>query len=159
MGVREMQGIHLTHLRSRRTTVLVVADDLAVLTMIRGSLMAGGCRVLVANTSEGALRLLCRDDLRINVALLDVGASEGPGELAGALSSVRPNIRLLYVSGSVDEEFVRIQLLDERAWFQPKPFGPDGLPGAVREALQKPATLASGAATAHTTTMSVCAMI
>jgi len=148
-----------TRQKGRRTTVLVVDDDPAVLVTIRGILEAGDYRVLVADNRQDAAQLAGLEHMHVDLALLNTGMTATAAvEVAEALVSARPGIRLLYVSGFVDDEFVRIKLLDRDAGFAPKPFGPDGLSGAVQEALQEAATQAQGGTKARVKTMSGSAM-
>jgi two-component system cell cycle sensor histidine kinase/response regulator CckA len=149
-----------TRQKGRRTTVLVVVDDPTVLVTIRGILEAGDYRVLVADNHQDAVQLARLEHMRVDLALLNTGMTAAAAiELAEALVSARPGIRLLYLSGFVDNEFVRIKLLDQDTGFAPKPFGPDGLPGAVQEALQEPATQVQVGAKARVKTMSGSALL
>jgi len=61
-------------------TVLVVEDDVLVRLVIAGYLRDCGYRVLEAASGEEALRLLQRDDARVDVVLTDV---EMPGQMDG----------------------------------------------------------------------------
>lgn len=61
-------------------TVLVVEDDVLVRLVIAGYLRECGYRVIEAASADEAVRLLQRDDLRIDVVLTDV---EMPGTMDG----------------------------------------------------------------------------
>ena len=129
-----------------RGTILVVDDDPAVLVLIQTILTAADYRVLLASEREDAVRMATQKHLRIDLALLDVRM---PGMSATALAdeimTIRPNVRVLFMSGFVDEEIIRIKLLDQYAGFLAKPFRSDGLLRALRHAMEAPAAAGWGA--------------
>ena len=53
-------------------TILVVDDDLSVLTVIKCMLENGDYNLLLAHSAESALRMVERDDLTIDLMLIDV---------------------------------------------------------------------------------------
>jgi two-component system, cell cycle sensor histidine kinase and response regulator CckA len=130
-----------------RGTILVADDDSAILVLIRTILTAAGYRVLLACGGEDAIRLAGQKHLRIDANLLDIHM---PGmraaELANEVRSLRPKVPILFMSGLVDDEIIRIRLLDEYAGFLPKPLRADCLLGAVRQAMAAPASDGCGAA-------------
>ena len=122
------------------TTILVVDDDYTVLVTIQRILAQANYRVLVADEREHALRLASLRHLNIDLALLDIRMPGMPAtDLAERLVSIRPNLRVVYMSGFVDEEIIRIKLHGQQVGFITKPFLRDGLINAVREALEAPA--------------------
>ena len=124
---------------TNRGTVLIVDDDPAVLILIQTILMAAGYRVLLAAERADAVRMARQKHIRIDLVLLDVrmpGVS-GTG-LADEILSFRPNTRVLWMSGFVDEEFIRVKLLDGYAGFLSKPLRRDGLLQAVEQAIRTP---------------------
>ena len=117
-------------------TVLTVDDERAVSVLIHTILTAAGYRVLTAGNGADAIRLAGLKHLHIDVALLDVHMPGiRPPELADELCLLRPDIRILFMSGMVDDEVIRIRMLNAYAGFLPKPFRPDGLLRAVRQAM------------------------
>lgn len=93
-----------------RGTVLIVDDDPAVLILIHSMLTAAGYRVLHARGRADAVRLAWQKHIRIDLVLLDVYLPGVSGtELAEEILSIRPDIRVLWMSGFVDEGFIRIQ--------------------------------------------------
>jgi two-component system cell cycle sensor histidine kinase/response regulator CckA len=120
-----------------RGTVLIVDDDPAVLILIQCILTAADYRVLVAAERAGALRVVQQKHIHIDLALLDVCVPGVSGtELADELLAIRPNIRVLWMSGFVDEEFIRVKLVDESATFLQKPLHRHDLLVAVEQALE-----------------------
>jgi two-component system cell cycle sensor histidine kinase/response regulator CckA len=122
-----------------RGTVLVVDDDPAVLVLIQNMLLAADYRVLLAAERADAVRMAQQKHVHIDVVLLDVRMPGVSGtELADELLSVRPGIRMLWMSGFVDEEFIRVKLIDGYAGFLSKPLRRDGLLLAVQQAIEAP---------------------
>jgi FixJ family two-component response regulator len=76
--------------------------------------------------------------------LLDVRVPGVSGtELADEILSIRPNIPVLWMSGFVDDEIIRVKLLDEYAGFLSKPFHGDDLLLAARQAIEAARSSAS----------------
>jgi len=57
-------------------------------------------------------------------------------ELADRLAPVRPDMKVLYVSGYTDEAISHHGVLDAGTALLPKPFAPEALARTVREVLQ-----------------------
>jgi len=119
-----------------RGTVLVVDDDPAILVLIQNILAAANYRVMAAVERADALHLAEQKNVHIDVALIDVCMPGVRGsEFAVELRRIRPDIRLLWMSGIVDQEFVRIRLTDASAGFLPKPLQRAGLLSAIEQAV------------------------
>jgi DNA-binding NarL/FixJ family response regulator len=61
----------------------------------------------------------------------------GGRQLADRLAAVRPEIKVLFMSGYVDDAAVRHNIRESAAAFLPKPFTPDALARKVREVLDR----------------------
>jgi DNA-binding NtrC family response regulator len=123
-------------IEGHRETILIVDDDPAVLVLIQTILVAAGYRVLPTTERADAVRMARQKHIHIDLALLDVRLPGVAGtELADEILSIRPDVRVLWMSGFVDEEFVRVKLVDGYAGFLPKPLRRDGLLSAVEEAI------------------------
>jgi two-component system cell cycle sensor histidine kinase/response regulator CckA len=121
-------------------TILVAEDEPSVRRLASKVLIAAGYRVLEAENGVDALRVARAWDAPIDLLLSDVVMPEmGGGELWGAISQERPDLRVLFMSGYTDDDTVRIGILQERYQFLPKPFGQQGLLAAVRDALGRTA--------------------
>jgi len=119
-------------------TILVVDDDASVLVLIQAILTAAGYRVLLATESEGAIRLASQKHLHIDMAMLDVHIPGVEGTaLADQILALRPEVPVLWISGFVDDEFIRIKLLDGYAGFLPKPLRRNDLIAAVQQILSE----------------------
>ena len=125
-----------------RETVLLVEDQAEVRRYAAEVLSALGYRVIQAEGAGQAL-LLCEKASRpIDLLLTDVVMPLLNGkELASRLKPLQPGIRVLYMSGYADDSITRNDLLEQGAHFIEKPFGPNQLAEAVRNALdtQNPA--------------------
>ena len=120
-------------------TVLLVEDAAAVRAVARQVLQRQGYRVLEAADGEDALYLAARHQGTIDLVLTDVVMPRAGGrELAERLLAVRPDTRVLYMSGYTDDSVVRHGILAGGVAYLQKPFSPEGLARKVREVLDAP---------------------
>jgi len=118
-------------------TILVVDDDLSVLGVIKCMLECGDYNVLMAHSAETALRMAERNDLTIDLMLIDVIMPDISGpDLAESILTMRPHLKVLFMSGCTDSEVVRVKILDRALGFLPKPFTSDGLLERVQKVLE-----------------------
>jgi two-component system cell cycle sensor histidine kinase/response regulator CckA len=117
-------------------TILLVEDEEQVRTVARIILLRQGYRVIEKRTPADAF-LHCRHNPeRIDLLLTDVvmPLMSGP-ELARRLQQMRPELKVLYMSGYTDDNVVRHGVqLGETAFLQ-KPFTSASLARKVRDAL------------------------
>ena len=117
-------------------TVLLVEDEEVVRGLARQILEDAGYRVLVAQQGEEAIRLCIEDAKEIHLLLTDVVMPGAGGkEVADRLGSLRPGIKVLFMSGYTDEAIVHHGVLDSNVKFIQKPFSPAALARKVREVL------------------------
>jgi len=120
-------------------TVLLVEDAAAVRAVAGQVLQRQGYRVLEASDGEDALHLAARYQGTIDLVLTDVVMPRAGGrELAERLLTVRPDTRVLYMSGYTDDSVVRHGILEGGVAYLQKPFSPEGLARKVREVLDAP---------------------
>ena len=62
---------------------------------------------------------------------------QGP-DLAERVLALRPNVKVLLMSGYADSDVVQVKVLDHNLGFRPKPFTSDGLLETVERALSVP---------------------
>jgi len=120
-------------------TVLLAEDDPLLLPLARDVLKRLGYTVLEARTPADAMAVAQAHNGIIHLLVSDVVMPGESGlQLARRLLEVRPNLRVLYISGYSDEAIVRHGLLDPGTTFLQKPFSPAALARKVRELLDAP---------------------
>ena len=118
-------------------TVLVVEDEDGVRELVRQILVEHGHAVLTARHGRDALLLAERYERPIELLVTDVVMPEmGGGELVERLTALRPDLKVLYISGYTNEEVLRRGVPGMEASFLHKPFTSEGLMRRVREALE-----------------------
>jgi two-component system cell cycle sensor histidine kinase/response regulator CckA len=122
-----------------RETVLLVEDARRVREVVREILEMNGYEVLEARQGEQAIEISAQHSGPIHLLVTDVVMPEMSGrELAQRLTLLRPDMRVLYMSGYTDDAIVRHGVLDAGMAFIAKPFTPDGLASKVRQVLDAP---------------------
>jgi PAS domain S-box-containing protein len=124
-------------------TILVVEDQDAVSTVIRGALRLAGYHVIVAVDGSQALEILGSQPGTVDLAIVDVIMPDMRGpELARRLRLLRPGTKVLFISGYTEGAFVASEALPPGTWFLRKPFTPETLTAKVRDAIdaEKPAS-------------------
>jgi two-component system, cell cycle sensor histidine kinase and response regulator CckA len=117
-------------------TILVVEDDGAVRQMIREVLEESGYTVLDADHAAQALAICRIHSGAINLVLTDLIMPAVNGrELAELIKPLRPEAKVLYMSGYTDHGIVHQGVLEEGIAFLQKPFEPSALRRKVRETL------------------------
>jgi two-component system cell cycle sensor histidine kinase/response regulator CckA len=117
-------------------TILLVEDDQAVRALTRRLLEEKGYKVLEASGSQAAIAIAESAEQPIDLLLTDVVMPEmGGSDLASRLVTLRPGIKVLYMSGYTDDAVVRHGLVAEGATFLQKPFTPERLAQKVSETL------------------------
>jgi two-component system, cell cycle sensor histidine kinase and response regulator CckA len=117
-------------------TVLVVEDDPRVREVAVRSLRAGGYRVLAARDGRDALDVTARTPVPVDLLVTDVIMPGLSGRaVAEELRRGHPDLRVLYVSGYVDDAIGQNGVLDATIEFLPKPFTATSLLARVRAVL------------------------
>jgi two-component system cell cycle sensor histidine kinase/response regulator CckA len=119
-----------------RETILVVEDDPSVRGLVQEALRLSGYEVLVARHGIEALLTGAKHLGPIHLLLTDVAMPQMSGpEVAEKLTIVRPEIKVLYMSGYPDHPtFEQGEVTRDTAFLQ-KPFTPNVLTRKVRELL------------------------
>jgi signal transduction histidine kinase len=124
--------------RSVVETVLLAEDEVAIRALVREILRQNGYRVLEASDAEHALRLCREHDGHIHLLLTDVVMPMMSGrELAERAAALRPDLKVLYMSGYTDNMVVHHGVDARDAGFLQKPFTPGVLARKVRDILDR----------------------
>jgi two-component system cell cycle sensor histidine kinase/response regulator CckA len=117
-------------------TVLLVEDNVMVRGMTTAVLKELGYTVLVAETPQNALSLCESKDTTIDLLMTDVVMPEMNGtELRDKIRAIRPEIKVLFMSGYTSNVIVHRGVLGEGVQFVQKPFSMHDLARKVREAI------------------------
>jgi signal transduction histidine kinase len=123
-------------LASGSETILLVEDEAEVRTLAVAILRRCGYHVLDAPNGPDALELCAQYPTTIHLLLTDVVMPRMSGpELAERLGRVRPETKVLFMSGYTDDAVVRHGILEARMAFIQKPIMPDPLARRVRDVL------------------------
>ena len=118
----------------QQTTVLLVEDDGGVRHLIRYMLLKGGYQVYETSDPREAARIC--ETVPVNLLLTDMVMPEVNGrDLAARLSKTREGLRVLYMSGYIDDSILPYRLLDPGFHFIRKPFSAARLYRKIEEIL------------------------
>src|SRR5229473_2598307 len=119
-------------------TVLVVEDEAPVRSVARQVLERHGYTVLEAPSAEAALDIVTRYSGAIHLLLTDVVMPGLNGrELANRLAGLRPDAKVIFMSGYTDDAVTRHGVLEPGSAYVQKPFTPDAIARKVREVLDR----------------------
>ncbi|MCD6200157.1 MAG: response regulator [Deltaproteobacteria bacterium] len=117
-------------------TVLIVEDNDALRDITKKILQKYGYRVLEAENGEKALNISETHEGPIHLLLTDVVMPGMSGsDLSEKLQSIRPETRVIYMSGYTDNAIVHHGILRQDINFIEKPFSPESLGKKVRQVL------------------------
>jgi PAS domain S-box-containing protein len=118
-------------------TILLVEDEELLRKPIREIMEMNGYHVLEAGDAEEALKLVEDYGEAIDLLLTDVVMPGLNGrELAEQLLALRPNLRVLFMSGYTNNMVVHQGILEEGLAFLEKPFTPEALAVKIRQVLR-----------------------
>jgi two-component system cell cycle sensor histidine kinase/response regulator CckA len=125
-------------------TVLLVEDEEQLRTLAKDILEESGYAVLEAANGFEGLRICKEFSARIDLMITDVVMPLMSGrELAEQVVVLRPETKVLYMSGYTNDSVVRHGVLEEHVLFLQKPFTPTTLALKVREVLDEAPDLSS----------------
>ncbi|HEX8984339.1 MAG TPA: response regulator [Bryobacteraceae bacterium] len=129
----------------KRETILLVDDEPQVVSLVREMLVRDGYTVFGAADGKEALEFVEKNETQFELLLTDIVMPGLNGrELADRLKSMRPGLRVLYMSGFMKEAILKyygISIIGIP--FLQKPFTRDTLGRKVREVLDAPAAEAA----------------
>jgi PAS domain S-box-containing protein len=130
------RGPSAADVRRGEETLLLVEDEEDVRNLARDVLVESGYTVLAVTGADEAVRICEEHDGPISLLLSDVVMPKVSGpQLAARLLDLRPDLRVLYMSGYTDEAIVHHGVLEPGTMFIEKPFTPESLSGKVRDVL------------------------
>jgi CheY-like chemotaxis protein len=119
-------------------TIMVVEDEEGVLSLIRLALGSVGYKVLETRDPQKAVAICADYDGPVHLLLTDVVMPKMPGPaVAQKVAALRPDIKVLYMSGYTDDAIVHHGVLSEDMPFIQKPFSPLALRQKIREVLDR----------------------
>ncbi|MHB8527473.1 MAG: hybrid sensor histidine kinase/response regulator [Candidatus Acidiferrales bacterium] len=123
--------------RRRTETVLIAEDEPAVRELACEFLRAAGYNVLTAADGEEALGIAARLQQPIHALVTDIVLPKlrGP-ELAECMKKLRPDVKIVYMSGYLEHDKKAAQFLEEGAFLQ-KPYTRDALVSKVDQILRR----------------------
>jgi DNA-binding NtrC family response regulator len=117
-------------------TILLVDDEAYIRELVGAILAVEGYHVLEASDGEDALKVGNAYGQKIHLLLTDVVMSPmGGGELVKRIMPLRPDLKVLYISGFPDDPAVRFGLDTRQVAFLAKPFSPKVLVRTIRSIL------------------------
>lgn len=120
-------------------TILVVDDDDMIRSISCRVLRENGYTVLEARSGREAIEHAERHDGVIDAAVTDVVMPGMTGrELSERLASLRPEMRIMFMSGYADDAIMQHAVLDNGVVLLNKPFTPGKLLQKLREVLTAP---------------------
>jgi len=118
-------------------TILLVEDEPAVRQSEREFLLLNGYLVLEASDGEDALHLVAGFNGPIHLMISDVVMPRiGGAKLAERLRSLRPDLKVLFVSGYAEATVLRQEGIDLATGFLQKPFSLKTLARKIREVIE-----------------------
>ncbi len=125
-------------------TILVVEDESSIRSAVQRGLERLGYKVLLASNGEEGLEVFCLDAADIDLVLTDVVMPKMTGtQLYQALQKVRPDVKVLFMSGYTMRSGLDSAALDPSLPLLRKPWTLGQLASAIRELLdQRARTLA-----------------
>ncbi|WP_170923766.1 ATP-binding protein [Desulfocicer vacuolatum] len=117
-------------------TILLVEDDAPIRNLCLKMLREFGYNVLEASSGKVALEILQENFQRVDLMITDVIMSGmGGEELVLKVREFYPHIKILYISGHIDNVIRHCDLFKKREVFLEKPFTPQELAKKIRELL------------------------
>jgi DNA-binding NtrC family response regulator len=119
-------------------TVLVVEDDQSLRSIIAQALKRQGYKILEAADGVEGVVLFDKNKQEIDLTVTDIVMPRMSGfELTDLLKPLRPQMKVLYMSGYADHAGLIERNLNPGGNFIPKPFSLEDLSSKVSEILEK----------------------
>jgi two-component system cell cycle sensor histidine kinase/response regulator CckA len=120
-----------------KKTILVVDDEAEIRKLVSAMLTPLGYRIILADTGEHAVKVFRKQAKDIDLLLTDVVAPGMAGPtLADQLTELKPDLRVLFMSGYDNRQVVQKYVVERGSLLLPKPFTVKQLKEKVEEALR-----------------------
>ena len=117
-------------------TVLLVEDEKMVRELTERILIEFGYKVLVAENGEEAKKIFEKNKDRIQIIVTDIVMPGISGrDMVVQLSKIKPDVKVLYISGYSDEAILHQNKIDSGSEFLQKPFNAHKLVHRIRKIL------------------------
>jgi DNA-binding response OmpR family regulator len=117
-------------------TILLVEDQEAVRTFVKAALERAGYHIIQASDSAEALTVAEHHSGNIHLLLTDVVLPGMNGkDLSQELKALRPDVKVLFISGYTTDVIAHRGVLDPGVAFLHKPFSADVVAQKVRDVL------------------------
>jgi len=132
----EIAKVKTHKLPTGNETILLVDDEDSIRDFLSGILKEQGYKVIEASNGLDALYIFQKVSEKIHLLISDITMPKMSGpELATELRELQPDIKALFISGNIDNEFMREQETNPNIDFLQKPFTYDSIILKVRESL------------------------
>jgi len=119
-------------------TLLLVEDEPQICAVLAEALSAHGYRILVAAGGDEALFLFEQNATSIQLVVSDVDMPGMSGyDLAQRLKTIRPEVRIIFISGFAEEQLATAHETGLVAAFLSKPFSAQTLARTIRDVLSR----------------------
>ena len=120
-----------------KKTILVVDDEPEIRKLVSAMLTPGGYNIILADTGEQAVKAFRKQAKDIDLLLTDVVAPGMAGPtLADQLTELKPDLRVLFMSGYDNRQVVQKYVVEKGSLLLPKPFTREQLKAKVEEAFK-----------------------
>ncbi|MDP8245935.1 MAG: PAS domain S-box protein [Candidatus Hinthialibacter antarcticus] len=137
-AVDERKPLKIEEEDSGRETILMVEDNDLVRKMTQKMLESAGYIVIVANDPANAIEICSEPDIAIDLMISDVVMPQMNGtDLWEKVKIIRPDMKVLFMSGYTSNVIVHHGVLDESVLFIQKPFTRNDLIKSINSALGK----------------------
>jgi DNA-binding NtrC family response regulator len=148
-----MSNLDVALPQSAKPTIIAVDDDTAIIQLCASILEQAGCSVLPATNSSDALKICKNHPGPIHLLLTDLvlpppdfsfasSDNEFPNvhghELAIRALRMRKDLRVIHMSGNIDQDLAGYGIRRGDLPFLPKPFEHQALVALVQQTLQAP---------------------
>jgi DNA-binding NtrC family response regulator len=127
-----------------KKTILVVDDEPEIRKLVSAMLTPQGYQIILADTGEQAIKIFRKQAKDIDLLLTDVVAPGMAGPtLADQLTELKPDLRVLFMSGYENRQVVQKYVIERGSLFLTKPFTMKQLREKVEEAFKNKVTKSS----------------